>query len=724
MKWVTFISLLFLFSSAYSRGVFRRDADKSEIITRYKEFGEQHFNDLVMATFSQYLQKTAYDDLVKLTTEVTDLAKACVADSLGAECNKPLDTIFGEKACTIANLRETYGDMADCCDKQDLERFQCLVKHKEDKPDLPRIQQTDPDTHCISFEENSQKTLGQLVARLSRKFPQAVFTEITKMATDLIKIFQEFCKGDLLEGVHDRMTLSNYTCDNQDTISKKLGPCCAKPKLEKYHCIVELEDDKPDNLPSLAADYAEDKDVCKNYAEAKDIFLGTFLYEYSRSHPEYGSLLLLRIAKAYEARLEKCCAEADPPACYGNVFEEFQPLVAEPQNLVKQNCDLYEQLGEYNFQNALVIRYTQKTPQVSTPTLVEASRNLGKVATKCCKLPETHRMPCIEDHLSAVLNTLCVMHEKNPVSDRVTKCCSESFVNKRACFSALQVDDTYTPKEFNAETFTFHADICTLPETEQQIKKQMCLRMGAALPMMMATPSGIIQHAAPASKGAGEPQQGSTESAQRQAQCPSAVGGQAGMEAQRWIDLESNVCSLSYLIKLSKIAFQLSTEELISLDKEMVTALTTCCTKGEEFACVYSLRTTQLLLWQLPVALMQSLLDQATHRASPLTSGKPLVFRSGRSGSKQLATQLLLRQPPGAPVVAPSPSAVLSRLLYNDPSCPCLPLQWGEGRLAEQLYFTKFPAFRGYCPIRDAFPMGEAHPAALSWSQVSHYLFF
>uniref|UniRef100_A0A8D2D8L0 Albumin n=1 Tax=Sciurus vulgaris TaxID=55149 RepID=A0A8D2D8L0_SCIVU len=323
MTWVTFISLLFLFNSAYSRGVFRRDAGKNSVFP------------LVMATFSQYLQKTAYDDLVKLTTEVTDLAKACAADSLGADCNKPLDTIFGEKACTIANLRETYGDMADCCDKQDLERYQCLVKHKEDKPDLPQIQQTHLDTNCISFEENSQK--------------------------------------------------------------------------------------------------------------------------------------------AYEARLEKCCAEADPPACYGNVFEAFQPLVTEPQNLVKQNCDLYEQLGEYKFQNALVIRYTQKTPQVSTPTLVEASRNLGKVATKCCKLPETHRMPCIEDHLSAVLNTLCVMHEKNPVSERVTKCCSESFVNKRACFSALQVDDTYTPKEFNAETFTFHADICTLPETEQQIKKQIAL---------------------------------------------------------------------------------------------------------------------------------------------------------------------------------------------------------------------------------------------------------
>ncbi|MBZ3881708.1 Tumor protein D52 [Sciurus carolinensis] len=65
-------------------------------------------------------------------------------------------------------------------------------------------------------------------------------------------------------------------------------------------------------------------------------------------------------------------------------------------------------------------------------------------------------------------------------------------------------------------------------------------------------------------------------------------------------------------------------------------------------------------------------------------------------------------------MVAPSPSAVLSHLLYNDPSCPCLLLQRGEGRLAEQLYFRKFPAFRGYRPIRDASPKGETHPAALS----------
>uniref|UniRef100_A0A8C9PGG0 Albumin n=1 Tax=Spermophilus dauricus TaxID=99837 RepID=A0A8C9PGG0_SPEDA len=437
MKWVTCISLLFLFSSAYSRGVFRREAGKSEIIDRFKEVGEQHFKALFLY-----------------------------------EAARRQPYLGGSGLIYLAEKYKSY--LTECCQAAD--KGECLTPKIEKLRMKMKLFSAKDRLKCSILEKFGERAFkAWLVARLSRQYTHAEFTEITKMATDITKMNKESCDGDLLEDVHDRVTLSNYICDNQDTISKKVGECCAKPPLEKNHCLIEVEDDKPADLPALTVDYAEDKDVCKNYAEAKDIFLGTFLYEYSRRHPEYGSLLLLRIAKVYEAKLEKCCAEADPPACYGKVFEEFEPLVTEPQNVVKQNCDLYEQLGEYKFQNALLIRYTQKAPQVSTPTLVEASRNLGRVGTKCCKLPESHRMPCVEDYLTAILNTVCVMHEKNPVSERITKCCSESFVNKRACFSALSVDDTYVPKEFHADTFTFHADICTLPETKQQIKKQTAL---------------------------------------------------------------------------------------------------------------------------------------------------------------------------------------------------------------------------------------------------------
>lgn len=65
-------------------------------------------------------------------------------------------------------------------------------------------------------------------------------------------------------------------CENQATISSKLQACCDKPVLQKSQCLTEVEHDNiPADLPSIAADFVEDKEVCKNYAEAKDVFLGT-----------------------------------------------------------------------------------------------------------------------------------------------------------------------------------------------------------------------------------------------------------------------------------------------------------------------------------------------------------------------------------------------------------------------------------------------------------------
>ncbi|XP_005392818.2 PREDICTED: serum albumin, partial [Chinchilla lanigera] len=551
MKWVTFISLLFLFSSAYSRGVFRREAHKSEIAHRFTDLGEGHFKGLVLVTFSQHLQKCPFEEHVKLANEVTDFAKACVADESAENCDKSIHTLFGDKLCAIPTLRETYGELADCCTKQEPERTECFLKHKDDNPNLPPFVRKEPEALCTSFKENTERFLGHYlyevarrhpyfyapellyyaekykailtecceaadkaacltpkletlkekaltsaaeqrlkcasiqkfgerafkawaVARLSQKFPKADFAEISTIVKSLTKINVECCHGDLLECADDRADLAKYICENQETISSKLQECCAKPVLAKSHCIAEIQRDEiPADLPALTAVFVEDKDVCKHYAESKDVFLGTFLYEYSRRHPEFSTGMLLRLAKSYEATLEKCCAEADPHACYAKVFDELQPLIDEPKNLVQQNCELYEKLGEYGFQNALLVRYTHKTPQVSTPTLVEVARNLGRVGTKCCSLPESDRLPCTENYLALILNRLCVLHEKTPVSDRVTKCCTESLVNRRPCFSALQLDETYVPKEFHAETFTFHEDICTLPEKEQQIKKQM-----------------------------------------------------------------------------------------------------------------------------------------------------------------------------------------------------------------------------------------------------------
>lgn len=455
--------------------------------------------------------------------------------------------------CTVASARETYGEVADCCEKQEPERNQCFLKNKDDDPNFPKLVRPSPEVLCTAFQENDKKILDTYLyeisrrhpyfyapellyyvkkykemlaeccqaadkaacltpkaddlksnllasdakqrykcsslekfgerplkawtlAVLSQRYPKTDFMELSKLVTSIVKVQKECCHGDLLECADDREEVIKYMCEHQDSISNKLKACCDKPLLEKSHCILEMEnDEKPDDLPSLTDDYVEDKEVCKNYKEAKDVFLGTFLYEYSRRHPEYSVSMVLRIAKEYEATLERCCATDDPHACYAKVLDELQVIADEPQKLIKKKCDLYESLGEYRFQNALIIRYTKKLPLVSTPSILKFAKEVGNLGGRCCKRPESKRLACAEDYMSMTLNRLCVLHEKTPVSDKITKCCSGSLVNRRPCFSALEADETYVPKEFNAETFTFHADVCTLPDDEKILKKQIAL---------------------------------------------------------------------------------------------------------------------------------------------------------------------------------------------------------------------------------------------------------
>lgn len=67
-------------------------------------------------------------------------------------------------------------------------------------------------------------------------------------------------------------------CENQASISTKLKECCNKPVLEKSHCVAEKAGDDSaaslyGNLDVVTAGFVENKDVCKNYMEAKDDFL-------------------------------------------------------------------------------------------------------------------------------------------------------------------------------------------------------------------------------------------------------------------------------------------------------------------------------------------------------------------------------------------------------------------------------------------------------------------
>lgn len=61
--------------------------------------------------------------------------------------------------CTVASARETYGEVADCCEKQEPERNQCFLKNKDDDPNFPKLVRPSPEVLCTAFQENDKKIL-------------------------------------------------------------------------------------------------------------------------------------------------------------------------------------------------------------------------------------------------------------------------------------------------------------------------------------------------------------------------------------------------------------------------------------------------------------------------------------------------------------------------------------------------------------------------------------
>ncbi|XP_021385220.2 albumin [Lonchura striata] len=550
MKWLTLISLILLLSSARSRNLQRtaRDADhKSPIAHRFNDLKEETFKAVTMITFAQYLQRCSYEGLSKLVKDVVDLAHKCVANEDAPECSKPLPTVFLDEICQVEKLRDSYGDMADCCGKADPERNQCFLSFKVQQPDfIAPYQRPAADVICNEYKDHRVQLLGNFVytvarrnpflhapailglaaeyenalktccpesdvgacldekaavikerakkinvhqqhgcrilhkygertfqasklVRMSQKYPKAPFAELVKMVHEVTDVHKECCDGDMVECVDDWSELVASLCAKQAVFSSKLKPCCELPAVEQTKCIMEAEfDDKPDNLPSLVEKYIQDKEVCKSYEPNHDAFLSEFVYEYSRRHPEFSTQLIMRIAKGYEALLDKCCKTDNPAECYGNAQEELNKHIKETEDVVKTNCELFNTHGEADFLKGILVRYTKKMPQVSTDTLLEIGKKMTAVGKKCCNLPEKQRMSCSEYYLTVIIEDMCKRQESTPINDQVSQCCNELYSERRPCFTAMGIDTKYVPPPFDPMMFNFDEKMCNAPPAERE----------------------------------------------------------------------------------------------------------------------------------------------------------------------------------------------------------------------------------------------------------------
>ncbi|KAM4807745.1 albumin B-like [Rhinophrynus dorsalis] len=340
MKWVTLICLLICTSLIESRNVFKRDAEPDtirHIDDVFKTLQENNFRAVVQVMVSQNLQKSSLEELTKLVDQIDEFAKSCVANDKSPECEKPLATTLFDKICTVPDLNTKYDFSAECCGKPDPERGQCFRDHRVHIP----VKDPEPEETCREFKENPQHVLAQNLVRESQRYPKASFGRVQKIAHEFTHFFEECCHGNTVECLVERLEFMQHLCENHEEVSTKLHKCCEKHFLERSYCIVNLEnDDVPADLSLHVTEYIEDPKVCEHYAEKKDVFLASFLYEYSRRHPELSIELLLRIARGYEDLLNKCCKTDNPPECYKDALSLIIGRMCERQKITFINNNL------------------------------------------------------------------------------------------------------------------------------------------------------------------------------------------------------------------------------------------------------------------------------------------------------------------------------------------------------------------------------------------------
>ncbi|XP_019389829.1 PREDICTED: serum albumin isoform X3 [Crocodylus porosus] len=430
MKWVVLIYFIFFFSSATSRDLsrFAQEAEyKNEIAHHFNNLKEEHFKAVAIITFAQYLQKCSYESISELVKNVVDLAQRCVANKDDLGCTKSLQAIFLDEICQIKRLHDFYGAMADCCANADPERNDCFLSFKMTYPPfLTPYQRPEPDAVCKELKEDRQSFLGHYVYGVARRLPFLFAPTILALGDDYELAVQTCCAVTDIDVCLERKIAALKEKSTEMSL------------WHEYSCGIR-----------------------KTFGERT--FQAQFLYEYSRRHQEFSTEMLLRIAKGYEDVLEKCCKNENPSECYGKVEEKLQSHIQETEATVKTNCDLLKKGGEFEFQKAVLIRYTKKMPQAATETLLEITKKIAAVGVKCCQKPEDSRLPCAERYLSIVIQDMCKKQEATLINDQVACCCNESYANRRPCFTKLGVDENYVLPPFNPDTFNFDETLCTAP---------------------------------------------------------------------------------------------------------------------------------------------------------------------------------------------------------------------------------------------------------------------
>ncbi|NWZ40197.1 ALBU protein, partial [Brachypodius atriceps] len=394
MKWLTLISFVFLLSSARSRNLQRtaRDADhKSPIAHRYNDLKEETFKAVSMITFAQYLQKCSYDGLSKLVKDVVDLAHKCVANEDAPECTKSLPSVFLDEICQVENLRDSYGDMADCCAKADPERNHCFLSFRVHQPDfIPPYQRPAADVICKEYQDGRTQLLGHFVYAVARRNPFLHAPAILGLAVEYENALKTCCsESDVGACLDEKVCQISVIKERAKHIGVKQKHGCRL--LEKYGERVF----QANKLTRMSQKYpnAPYPEVVQMVHKVQDVYKECCDGDMVECVDDWSEVVASMCSKqdVFSSKIKPCCELAPVERTKCIMEADFDdkpdnlPSLVEKYIENKEVCNSYEPNHDA-FLSEFVYEYSRRHPEYSVELIMRITKGYETLLEKCCKL--------------------------------------------------------------------------------------------------------------------------------------------------------------------------------------------------------------------------------------------------------------------------------------------------------------------------------------------------
>ncbi|KAM9086050.1 afamin [Megaptera novaeangliae] len=362
--------------------------------------------------------------------------------------------------------------------------------------------------------------------------------------------------------------------------------CCHKADFERKHCFLHNKKADVGFLPPLPTLDPEEK--CQTYKNNRESFLNNYIYEVSRRNAFVFAPTLLTAAARFEEMTKICCEEQEKANCFRTKAETFIQYLKALSSYQKNVCGALMKFGPQILKSINIAVLSQKFPKIEFKELISLLEDVSSKYDGCC---EGDVVQCIHGR-SKVMSHIC--SKQDSISSKIKECCEKKIPERGECIIYSNKDDRPNNLPLREAKFTESENVCEERDADQENFMAEFLYQYSRRHPELSTPellriAGVYEDLLRECCNTKNPPDCYRHAENKFNETTEKSLKIVQRECEHFQILGKDDLKYHYLINLTKLAPQLSTEELTFLGKEMVTALTTCCTLSEEFACVDNL---------------------------------------------------------------------------------------------------------------------------------------